>query len=80
MLPDLCSLFIPISNFLVLIREMVPIIISMCKVFLNKNLKKEKDLDLEEIMTIKILNFGLIKTSKNQQSSMEKILLTDMDP
>lgn len=59
---------------------MVPIIISMCKVFLNKNLKKEKDLDLEEIMTIKILNFGLIKTSKNQQSSMEKILLTDMDP
>ena len=80
MLPDLCSLFIPISNFLVLIREMVPIIISMCKVFLNKNLKKEKDLDLEEIMTIKILNFGLIKTSKNQQFSMEKILLTDMDP
>jgi len=80
MLPDLCSLFIPISNFLLLIREMVPIIISMCKVFLNKNLKKEKDLDLEEIMTIKILNFGLIKTSKNQQSSMEKILLTDMDP
>jgi hypothetical protein len=80
MLPDLCSLFIPISNFLLLIREMVPIIISMCKVFLNKNLKKEKDLDLEEIMTIKILNFGLIKTSKNQQFSMEKILLTDMDP
>lgn len=59
---------------------MVPIIISMCKVFLNKNLKKEKDLDLEEIMTIKILNFGLIKISKNQQSLMEKILLTDMDP
>ena len=59
---------------------MVPIIISMCKVFLNKDQKKEKALDLEEIMTIKTLNFGLIKTSKNQQFSMEKILLTDMDP
>ena len=57
---------------------MVLIITSMFKVFLNKNRKREKALDLEEIMTIKTLNFGLIKISKNQQFSMEKILLMAM--
>jgi hypothetical protein len=52
----------------------------MCKVFLNKNLKKEKVLDSEEIMTIKTSSFGLTKISRNQQFSMEKTLLMDMDP
>lgn len=56
------------------------IITSMCKVFLNKNLKKEKVLDSEEIMTIKTSSFGLTKISRNQQFSMEKTLLMDMDP
>lgn len=59
---------------------MVLIITFMCKAFLNKNLKKEKASDLEEIMTIKTSSFGLTKISRNQQFLMEKILLMDMDP
>lgn len=59
---------------------MAPIIISMSKVFLSKNQKRERALDLEETTIIKTLNCGLIKTFKNQQYSMAKIQPMVMDP
>jgi hypothetical protein len=58
---------------------MEAIIIFTLTVFLNKNLKEEKDLDLVEIAVNFSLNFGLIKIFKKVQFIMEKTQHMDME-